>query len=98
MKAFQNIQPVGKFVRLDNVNLVLDVTPNLETFNVEGVYKLDGRKVEWGTRATEAGETLDERFMNGLYDELDRGKYFDLPKPKEDQTKEAQAVTQGPEM
>ena len=83
MKAFQNIAPTGKFVRLDNINLVLDVTPNLETFNVEAVYKLDGKKIEWGTRATESGEILDDRFMNGLYDELDRGRFFELPKQKE---------------
>lgn len=62
-------------VKLDNLDLVLDVTPKEGTFDVDGVYRPDGRKVSWGEDATGKGDTMNERMMDSLYDELDRGKY-----------------------
>jgi len=76
MKSLSHIKPVGKLVRFDNINIVADVSPCLETFNIEALYKLNGTPIEWGDRATESGEIYNEKFRETLYNELDHKKFF----------------------
>jgi len=88
MKSLSHIKPIGKLVRFDNVNIVADVTPCLETFNIEALYKLNGALIEWGDRATESGELYNEKFREMLYSELDNKKFF-LVLPEKRKEKES---------
>lgn len=87
MKSLSHIKPVGKLIRFDNINVVADISPCLETFNIEKLYRLNGTPIEWGDRATESGELYNERFRETLYSELDNKKFFlvfgDKPKKKD---------------
>jgi|LakMenEpi03Aug12_release.lakeMendotaPanAssembly.Ray.scaffolds.fasta_scaffold1848547_1 hypothetical protein len=76
MKSLSHIKPTGKLVRFDNINIVADVTPCLETFNIEALYRLNGTQIAWGDRATESGELYNEKFRETLYNELDHKKFF----------------------
>ena len=78
MKSLSHIEPQGKLVRFDHINVIADVTPNLETFDIQALYRLNGKKIEWGERATECGELYNERFRDLLYNELDTGRFFEV--------------------
>ena len=58
--------------------VIADVTPQLETFAIEALYKLDGKKIEEGERATENGDIFDQKFYDTLYHELDRKRFFEV--------------------
>jgi hypothetical protein len=82
MKSLNHITPTGKLVRFDNINLIADVTPRLETYAIEALYKLDGKKIEEGERATENGDIFDQKFYDTLYNELDKKRFFEVQKRK----------------
>jgi hypothetical protein len=82
MKSLSHISPVGKLVRFDNINVVADITPKLETFDIEALYRFNGKKLEWGERATEAGELYNEKFVDLLYNELDSRRFFEIKRQK----------------
>jgi hypothetical protein len=83
MKSLNHITPIGQLVRFDNINIIADLSPCLETFNIEGLYKLNGSKIEWGDRATESGEIYNEKFRETLYNEIDNKKFFLVSKQKD---------------
>lgn len=82
MKSLSHITPKGKLVRFDNINVIADVSPQLETYSIEALYKLNGNKIEEGERATENGDIFDQKFYDTLYHELDRKRFFEVQKPK----------------
>ncbi len=78
MKEFSEKVPVGKFVKLDNLDLVLDVSGVEGSFNVDGVYRFDGSKAAWGDDATGKGDIMNDSLMDSLVDELSRGRYSEV--------------------
>lgn len=79
-------------VRFDNINIVADVTPQLETYGIEALYRLDGRKIEEGERATENGDIFDQKFYDTLYNELDKKRFFEVQKNKTKQNPESELM------
>jgi len=77
MFDFKNLTPNGKLVRLRNFDVVLDISEKKDGFyDVDKVYQLDGTVVQDGDLV--GSEKFNSKLMDALYDDIDRGRYWEV--------------------